>query len=355
MNYFHLEREKYFYPPRYVKLNGKMPFLPDPKQIIYIEDKYNPLFNKFIEQHYEKINELFRRGNYNFVFIPLTIKKIRSGNAVQYYQPNLKDKFIHYNKLSPQKIYDFLIGEEINIKPGFIQYQKTQDTVSFFSYFQIPFFEEEDLWKQLHFYIDRVSVSQNIFSQPKTIRREPGKGEDADDDFPTEAKKLVAEIQERIGRLQQIGINEMVLKSLFSFDSDRKLSRMVITKDYRIVLPDYNAMEIQLSPLPKAVFFLFLKYPEGILFKHLSNYKEELMNIYLKLSNRESLADMEKSIDDVIDPTKNAINEKCSRIREAFVKEFDETLAQHYFILGDRQTPKRIVLDRELLTIEADI
>ena len=37
------------------------------------------------------------------------------------------------------------------------------------------------------------------------------------------------------------------------------------------------------------------------------------------------------SIDDVSEPTKNAVNEKCSRISEAFIKHFDESLAQNYF------------------------
>ena len=51
---------------------------------------------------------------------------------------------------------------------------------------------------------------------------------------------------------------------------------------------------------------------------------------------------MKKSINDVTDPTKNAINEKCSRIREAFVKHFDEQIAKNYFITGTRSEPKKI-------------
>jgi hypothetical protein len=145
----------------------------------------------------------------------------------------------------------------------------------------------------------------------------------------------------------------MVIKSLFKFDDAVKLSRLTVTKDYRIFLPDYNHLEIIMTPLPKAVFFLFLKHPEGILFKHLPDYRDELMNIYKHISNREMLLDMEKSIDDVTDPTKNAINEKCSRIREAFIRNFDESLAQNYFITGLRSEPKRVTLDRQLVTWES--
>jgi hypothetical protein len=108
-----------------------------------------------------------------------------------------------------------------------------------------------------------------------------------------------------------------------------------------------------MTPLPKAVYFLFLKYPKGILFKHLPDYRDELMKIYKHVSNREKLSDMKKSIDDVVDPTKNAINEKCSRIREAFVRNFDESLAQNYFITGERSECKKIILDRQLVTWES--
>ena len=111
-------------------------------------------------------------------------------------------------------------------------------------------------------------------------------------------------------------------------------------------------MEITMHPLPKAVFILFLYHPEGILFKNLTDYRNELIAIYKLISGREKIDDMEKSIDDVVNPTLNSINEKCSRIREAFLCKFDESIAQNYFITGGRATPKKIVLDRNLVKID---
>jgi hypothetical protein len=81
-------------------------------------------------------------------------------------------------------------------------------------------------------------------------------------------------------------------------------------------------------------------------------YKEELERIYLTISDREDVGDMEKSILDMTDPTKNSINEKCSRIREAFVAKFDESLASKYFVTGKRGEPKVIALDRNLVKFE---
>ena len=133
------------------------------------------------------------------------------------------------------------------------------------------------------------------------------------------------------------------------------LSKLIVTSEYKIYLPDYNNLEIAMYPLPKAVFFLFLNHPEGILFKHLPDYRDELIAIYKRISGREKLGDMEKSINDVVNPTLNSINEKCSRIREAFIKHFDESIAQNYFITGERATPKKIALDRQLVVLEGEI
>lgn len=129
------------------------------------------------------------------------------------------------------------------------------------------------------------------------------------------------------------------------------LCRLVITKDFRILLPDYNK-EIVMSPLPKAVFLLFLKHPEGIVFKQLHDYYSELMDIYKQLTNRVVEIGIRKSIRDLTDPTKNSINEKCSRIREAFLKEFDDSIAHNYYVTGQYGEPKKIALPRELVEWE---
>ena len=108
-----------------------------------------------------------------------------------------------------------------------------------------------------------------------------------------------------------------------------------------------------MSPLPKAVYLLFLKHPEGIVFKQLRNYHDELLDIYKQISNRVIESNIESNIRDITDPTKNSINEKCTRIREAFLKQFDTVYAQHYYITGKKGEPKRITLPRELVDLQA--
>jgi hypothetical protein len=133
---------------------------------------------------------------------------------------------------------------------------------------------------------------------------------------------------------------------------ERKLSRIYIDKSYRIFLPDYNNMEIEMTPLPKTLFFFMLKYPNGVMLKELYKHKQELLYIYGRISNRTDLDQMQNSIKDMTNATSNSINEKCSRIKEAFVSKIDDRIASSYYITGERQEPKRITLERSLVVFE---
>lgn len=116
-----------------------------------------------------------------------------------------------------------------------------------------------------------------------------------------------------------------------------KLSRLLITKDYRFFLVDYGNREVELQPVHKAVYLLFLAHPEGIEFKRLADYREELTRYYMATAK---LLDKEKIIEGVshlTDPLDNAINEKCSRIKKVFLNMMDEYTASYYIISGHTQ------------------
>ena len=168
-----------------------------------------------------------------------------------------------------------------------------------------------------------------------------------DEDQSFVSLTLLEDMDVREQKLRAKGLNEWTFRSLFK--TKAQLSRLVITKDYRILLPDYNDIEVKMEPLVKAVYFLFLNHPEGLIFKELADYGEELLNIYKKLKpmglNKRTI----QSIEDVTNPFLNSINEKCARIRSAFVKEFDEGLAKNYYITGERGEAKNIALPRNMV------
>lgn len=169
---------------------------------------------------------------------------------------------------------------------------------------------------------------------------------DADAEFDRDSWKLIMEIRMRIMKLHQMGISDEILRQVIH--GNDKISRLVVTHKKHIILPDYD-MEIRMRPLPKAVYLLFLRHREGILFKCLPDYRAELSDLYQELRGGR-LSDKEKqSVMDVTDPLNNSINEKCARIREAFLDKFDERLARHYYIDGRKGEPKRIALPDNLI------
>lgn len=173
-----------------------------------------------------------------------------------------------------------------------------------------------------------------------------------DEDLRFVSLTLLEDMDVRVKKLRAKGLNEWTFRSLFK--TKAQLSRLIITKDYRIMLPDYNDIEVKMEPLVKAVYFLFLKHPKGIVFKELADYREELQNIYKSLKPMGLSKRTIQSIEDVTNPLLNSINEKCARIRSAFVKEFDESLAKNYFVTGERGEAKKITLPRDLVIWETE-
>jgi hypothetical protein len=158
---------------------------------------------------------------------------------------------------------------------------------------------------------------------------------------------MMSEVQMLVERLRQSGVGEIILQRLFK--PTQKLSRMHIQYG-RIFLPDYNNIEIKMPTLSKAIYMLYLRHPEGIMFSYLPDYRDELLHIYGLITGRDSREDIRKSIDDVTDPTRNSINEKCSRIKQAFLREFDDSIARNYYITGERGEAKKILIPREMIT-----
>lgn len=164
-----------------------------------------------------------------------------------------------------------------------------------------------------------------------------------------ELKQLMEELKKKMRRLKEYGMSEKEILS--SLHTDQQLPQLIITRNYRIFLGDEHR-EVHLEPLVKSVYLLFLKHPEGIIFKDLPDYRKELALIYNKvrpwgLSDRAL-----KSIEDVTNPMLNSINEKCARIRRTFVTMLDSSMAEQYYIKGARGKAKKIALPRELVAWE---
>ena len=160
---------------------------------------------------------------------------------------------------------------------------------------------------------------------------------------------LMAEVKEKVRMLKELGMSEGEIVS--SFRISQPLKKLVISRNYRIFLGD-ERKEVHMEPLVKAVYLLFLQHPEGIVFKDLPDYRQELASIYNKVRPWGLTDRALQSIEDVTNPLLNSINEKCARIRGAFVGQFDDYMAKSYYIDGLRGEAKKISLPRNLVVWE---
>ena len=158
-------------------------------------------------------------------------------------------------------------------------------------------------------------------------------------------EELAEQLRHLAMQLQAAGRTDLLLKAIgvpmleeLRIEAAKgQLSRLVITKDYRFVLADYDNREVELQPVHKAVYLLFLAHPEGIEFKRLADYREELTRYYMATAKMMDKEKIIEGVDHLVNPLDNAINEKCSRIKKAFLELMDEYRASYYIISSHTQ------------------
>lgn len=346
----------------------EIPFNNMYNKLLYIENEYNETFNKFFKRH----GCIEFKQDIRIIYLPEYVEKIMGKDMLKYFTPWVETKDMKKHTFSAQDIMQYIFKqlsypEDVKkLKHGIFifksSYQYNKYGVEVFSanYHQLEEGDDDYIMSQL------TKIAESLYRKDKgpihysldKDAPEEGVSKDyADRNFHTiynnEIAILVKEVRERVIKLHQYGISESLILKMIK--TPPMLSRLIITKDYRIMLPGYGNIEIKMEPLNKAVFLLFLRHEEGIIFKHLPDYEQELLEIYAKLKPNGINEKLRKSISDVCNSCLNSINEKCARIRGAFISHFDEYLAKNYYITGHSGQPKRIKLPRELVTWEEDI
>lgn len=158
-------------------------------------------------------------------------------------------------------------------------------------------------------------------------------------------EEIAAELSQLVRELVAAGRNDLLLRSIgvsvleeLRIEAAKsRLSRLLITKDYKIILVDYHNKEVEMTPVHKAVYLLFLNHPEGIEFKKLSEYRDELLQYYMSTAKLMDKQTITESVDMLVNPLNNSINEKCSRIKSIFLNMMDQYTANNYIISGHTQ------------------
>ena len=345
------------------KLEGKL----SPKELIYVASEEDKELTDLFENKPEVFEGWGQMMGFHIVYLPLLMKKLANKDVLQYRAPYLSEAEVASTAIGNDFLLQYLEhpGEKGRIKHGFI---RTEDIhrggdgkdKAINRFYPLSSNSGEPIADQLHKLGKQMSFEKRQHEKRLEYRNFDDFGNipdisEADAHINSQIDNentddLIEEVKIKIAMLRQRGISQYLLEQLIH--PDDRLSRLVITKDFRLLLPDYNNMEIKMEPLTKAVYLLFLNHPEGILFKYLPDYREELAKIYNRLKPTGLTDRAIQSIEDVTNPLLNSINEKCARIRGAFVGQFDDHIARHYYIDGHRGEAKKIALPRELVVWE---
>jgi hypothetical protein len=344
-------------------LKGKL----DSDELLYIASEENAELTRLLESKPEIFEGWGQMIGFHIIYLPLLMKRLKDKEVVKYRAPYLTEAEIGKTAIDNDYLLQYLEhpSDRGKIKQGFI---RTEDIrrgsdgkdKAINRFYPLSSNSSEPIADQLHRIGKQISIEKNEHERLLESRDsydDWGNYEvhNAGDRFNSQISEentddLIEEVKERIAKLRQRGISQYILEQLIH--PDDRLSRLVITKDYRIVLPDYQNMEIKMEPIVKAVYLLFLNHPEGITFKSLPGYREELADIYTKLRPTGMSDRAMQSIEDVTNPLLNSINEKCARIRGAFVGQFDDYMAKYYYIDGKRGEVKKIALPHDLVIWE---
>jgi hypothetical protein len=120
---------------------------------------------------------------------------------------------------------------------------------------------------------------------------------------------------------------------------------LFIDKHYIIRMGGPDGPMLQLRPLVKTLFILFLKHPEGILLKQRDCFRTELEEIYSTINPNIYREDVKARVARLVDLEDNSFSEKASVLNARLEELLPEGIAGDYKIQGYNGCPRKIRLN----------
>jgi len=391
-----------------------LPFEPEKRQVIYVENLYDKRINAIIKEIYEQLKWTFKRANLDFIYLPMFFNDEETKEKILYYAPYLTTEIIEKAELRSSYLLGYMSHQENRekITPSLIFSPKKDDEEWIFQGQTVDFdrdgrglaiqwFEdaaaeiEEEISKEesdtIRFDIplsnedDGVSyrsdddwdgedskveyssttgfgdkdVKRYIKHSKKCVEDEEGFTGTTHESAPSsldeildeDVRETLEELEKKIERLRLFGIPlDVIVAFVARYET---ISRLRITDDLTIFLPDYNNIEIKMPALYKAVYLLFIYHrKDGIVLQQLEKYHSDLVYFYRKTKNIEQLTPRQlESINKLESSWDNdgSIYVVLSRIKKLFKNSIDEHLAKHYYIEGRPGQPYNIALSHDLI------
>ena len=121
----------------------------------------------------------------------------------------------------------------------------------------------------------------------------------------------------------------------------KNIQKLIISSEFKILLEDRKT-EIRMSCLTKTVFLFFLKSETPVCLNELQKNRSELILIYKNLTSKNSLSDIEKSIDNLYHYEAPTIYSHFFFFFKAFRNILGSEVANKFAIIGEKNEGKYI-------------
>ena len=260
---------------------------------------------------------------------------------------------------SPLSVYDeaeILCKELINKKRHFHflwrEMMDKESNISLESFYDRIELEEEDedirIFPQFSPTEYSFSGERPYYKESKSAKAKPVfKYKVSPDNLDPHTQEVLSEIN-RLLEVYDLTLDELEVIIGYTV----KLSKMKITRNGNIIMTDFGNREIKMDHLTKMVYFFYLRHPEGVRFKEVDNYREQLIHIYMGITGRDDPQEIRNSVIGHIDPFGSGLRISASRIKKAFRDQFGEKVAKYYCLEGKKGEPYSIAIDRDYVIWE---
>ena len=304
--------------------------------VLYVEPSYDKKTNQAITKEYDTICQFLECRGKQFFYLPLVMKELNGKQRtfrqmLRYIEPLLNDEQLKLIMHDMKSFGTPTLSKEIFLNQ--LDSREFQlDSPAFL--FKIDNLKSGDCQDFLLIHIDHspLNTLERFYRLNDHLMRMP-KGKRVDD------------------KLSYTGVHKIIIDTILKFHSNEGLSRLRITDKGRLLLVDRNNAEVKVQTIGRALYILYLRHEEGIALTELSDYRDELLEIYATISSYNDVERLRHTVDNLVDFVGTTINPLLSRIKKSFTALLGAQ-AKDYWIEGNVSGKKTVNLPRSLVIDE---
>lgn len=209
-------------------------------------------------------------------------------------------------------------------------------------------------------------VDMSVVEEAPTSRKVENRAPDLLEEEKLEVKRLERERKEALERIKRDIVNyiahyhddpkELMAELLRGKVVVGQPGRVLVNGDLKIVLPEYDEMEITMPAMCRTLYILFLKQRKagsaGIVLRNIDAHRDEILDIYGMVKPGANEKRVIQTVDNLCDPFGDSLNQMISRINRCVRTVItDKELAKQYTITGTKGEEYSIALDPEYLEL----